>query len=177
MDDQATIDQAKYLAREFAKENSNDQGYLYAKLWETPEFRESFDYGMGYEKKNMLRYRCETIFRHTRMSKQLFQKIYYYPNLLLEDEVNLRKKFISESASHDLRSTLINWVVAGSYLPTLWAASTRLRGWPCVFVVSTAWIIFYRQAHNYNKNMLQNNLNSFASPLIEKYQITDHHDS
>ena len=175
-EDQVHIDQAKILAREFAKQNVDQTGSFYAKLWETPEFKEAFDYGMGYEKKNMLKYRIETIFRHTRMAKQLFQKVYYYPNLLLEDEAELRKRFITESGSHDLRGTMINWFIVGSYLPALWAASTRFRGWGCVFAVSLSWYVLWKQGHNFNTNMMQNNLNSFASPLIEKYKITDHHD-
>ncbi|CAI2382294.1 unnamed protein product [Moneuplotes crassus] len=175
--DQKTIAEAKLLAREYAKHNSDDQGNLYAKIWEVPEFREAFDYNMGYEKKNMLKYRAEAVFRHTRLSKQLFQKVYYNPNLLLDDETNMRKHYVTESGSHDLRSTFINWLVVGTYFPALYAASTRFRGWGCFFAVTAGWYFLYTQGHQLNNNILQKNLNSFASPLVEKYGIIDHHDN
>ncbi len=175
--DQQTINQAKLLAREYAKQNSDDKGNLYAKLWESPEFKEAFDYKLGYEKKGMLHYRADTIFRHTKLAQQLFQKVYYNPALLLEDEANLRKQFITESGSHDLRSTAINWLLVGSYFPALYFASTKLRGWTCFLSVTAGWYLLHKQTHQINNNILQNNLNSFASPLVEKYGIIDHHDS
>ena len=174
--DQKQKIKAKNLARVYAQNVTNEQGDTYARLWETPEFKEAFDYGQGYEKKNMLRFRIETIFRHTRKAKQLFQKVYYYPNLLEDDEVELRKRFLSESGSHDLRSTFINWGTAASYFPVLYVASRRFTGWSCVLGVSVSWYLLYRQAHTLNDNLLQSKLNSFANPLIAKYKIIDHHD-
>mmetsp|Transcript_5826 Transcript_5826/g.6566 ORF Transcript_5826/g.6566 Transcript_5826/m.6566 type:complete len:179 (-) Transcript_5826:51-587(-) len=174
--DQLQVEKAKILAKEFARHNTDERGNTYAKLWESPEFRESFDYKMGYEKKNMLKYRLDTIFRHTKMSKQLFQKVYYYPNLLLEDEGTLRKQFVTENGSHDLRGTAVNWLLGVSFFPALWVASTRFRGWPCIFGVSISWYLLHKQIHEINTNMMQGNLNSFAAPLVEKYKITDHHD-
>ena len=164
------------MARVYAKHASNDKGEVFARLWETPEFREAFDYNQGYEKKGMLKLRIETIHRNTKMAQQLFQKVYYYPNLLEDDEVELRKRFITESATHDVRSTVLNWGLFVGFWPTLYFASKKFKGWPCVWGVSIAWYFLYKQSHRFNDGWLQSNLNSFAHPLVEKYNILDHHE-
>ena len=173
--DVAETNRAKHLAKAFVKFNTDDKGNFYAKLWERPEFKEAFDYGQGYEKKNMLKYKIDAVWRHTDMRRQLFQKVYYFPGLLAEDEADLRKKFVNESGSHDLRSSAINWTLATTFFPALWAGSTRFRGWGVVAAVSISYWFLYKQLHRVNSNMLQSNLNSFARPLVEKYNITDHH--
>lgn len=175
-EDQGEMHKARIYAKAFAKQNTDSQGNILAKIWESPEFKESFDYNMSYEKKKMLKYRLETIWRNTRMAKQLFQKVYYYPNLILDDEIELRKRFITESGSHDLRSSAVNWTLASTFFPAMWVASSRIRGWGCVLTVSFSWYLLHKQIHKFNDGILQNNLNSFARPLIEKYHIVDHHE-
>jgi hypothetical protein len=175
-EDQAELLKARVYAKAFAKQNTDSDGNILAKVWEAPEFKETFDYNMSYEKKKMLKYRLETIWRNSRMAKQLFQKVYYYPNLILDDEIELRKRFISESGTHDLRGSAINWTLAATYFPVMWLASSRVRGWGCVLGVSATWYLLYKQIHNVNDGILQSNLNSFASPLVEKYHIVDHHE-
>ena len=126
--------------------------------------------------KGLLRQRLETVFRNTEMNKKLFQKVYYNPGLLVEDELELRKAFVSENSAHDTKSTVINWTTFLTFWPALYFTSTKFKGWGVVCSVSFAWYVIYRQFHRFNNNMLQGNLDSFASPYVEKYKIHNHHE-
>ena len=166
----------KKVAEIYAKHLTNDKGELLARVWESPEFKEAHDYNQGHEKKGLLRMKIESVYRHTNLTKQTFQKVYYHPSLLLDDEVELRNRFVVESGSHDLRSKIINWTTFLSYWPTLYLASRRFNGWAVVFGVTGGWFLLYRQMHKFSNSMLQNSLNTFASPLVSKYGIVNHHD-
>ena len=149
---------AKELANIFVRETTNEKGEVLARLWLSPEFKEAHDYGMGYEKHDLLKNRLETIYMNTDPSEQLFQKMYYSPNLLKRDEITMRRHFISCNGSYDLRNTAINWATALSYFPVLYFASTKVRGWPCVLSVSLTWYLIHRQLNTLNKNMFKSQL-------------------
>ena len=85
---------ARDLAKVYVKETTNEKGDLLARLWTTPEFKEAFDYRQGYEKKGMLRKRLEAVYRHTMLGCQTFQKVYYHPDLLADDELALQGPII-----------------------------------------------------------------------------------
>ena len=92
------------------------------------------------------------------------------------DEIELRNRFIVESGSHDLREKVINWSTFLGYWPALYLVSRKFNGWGVVLTVTGAWYLLYRQLNRFNNSMLQTNLNTFASPLVSKYKIVNHHD-
>ena len=169
-------DDPKVLARVFAEHASNEKGDLLARVWEAPEFAEAHDYEGGYERKGMLKMKQETLYRMTDVKTKLFQKLYYNPELTEADELELRKRFVADSSSHDMRSYAIKWGSFLSFWPVLYFSSFRIRGWTAVTAVSLGWFVLYRQVQKLNNRMLQGSLNSFASRYADKYTITNHFD-
>ena len=172
----AEANDPKAMARLFADHASNEEGDLLARVWEAPEFAEAHDYDGGYERKGMLKTKQETVFRMTDLKTKLFQKLYYNPALTEADELELRKRFIADSSSHDMRSYALKWTSFITFWPALYFASYRIRGWPAVTAVSLSWYVLYRQLQKFNDRMLQGSLNSFASRFSDKYNVTNHFD-
>ena len=166
----------KKVAEVYAKHTTNERGEILARVWESPEFKEAHDYNQGHEKKGLLKMKLESVYRHTNLTKMAFQKVYYNPALTLDDEIELRNRFIVESGSHDLREKIINWSTFLGYWPALYLVSRKFNGWGVVLTVTGAWYLLYRQLNRFNNSMLQTNLNTFASPLVSKYKIVNHHD-
>ena len=97
----------KKVAEVYAKHTTNERGEILARVWESPEFKEAHDFNQGHEKKGLLKMKLESVYRHTNLTQMAFQKVYYNPALTLDDEIELRNRFIVESGSHDLREKVI----------------------------------------------------------------------
>ena len=164
----------KIAAQKFADEASNDKGDILARLWMSPEFMLEYDPKRGYEKKGMLKLKQESVFRFTEMKTKLFQKLYYNPDLTLEDEVQLREYYISKSAFFDMRTVLFNYAAFFSFFPGLYYITRIEKGWPGVYIAGFLWVGGYMILQSTRKTLFQMSLNRFASPLAEKYNMTDH---
>ena len=73
---------------------SNEKGEILAHVWENPGFQEVYDF-KGVEKyRRRLKRKQEQVFNTLDAQKQMFQKVYYHPSLIADDELSLRHAFI-----------------------------------------------------------------------------------
>ena len=80
---------------------TNDKGEILARVWENPGFQEVYDFKGVLRQRRRLKRKQEQIFNQFDSTKQLFQKVYYDPELLADDEVALRQEFIRINSNHD----------------------------------------------------------------------------
>ena len=89
------------LAKIMVDHVTNDKGEILARVWENPGFQEVYDYkGVLFERRRLKR-KQEQLFNQLDATKQLFQKVYYHPALLQDDEQTLRQEFLRLNSAHD----------------------------------------------------------------------------
>ena len=101
----------------------------------------------------------------------LFQKLYYHPGLLLEDEQALSNVYFKQNAAHEKLEmiTTVSWV--GALFPSLYYLSRSVRPYGCgLFTLG------YLGAYSFAvrpmlRKQLQNTLNKSALPYKDKYNI------
>ena len=162
----------KTLAKIYADHVTDKNGDVLARVWESVEFQEVFDYKGGYQEKGLIQRRQEQIWRQTDAKKQLFQKVYYNPALLAGDESELATEFTAQSQSFDSIKTAINFGMFALYFPALYGASLKMRGIALGFFTVSYGVGWYT-AHRLNQSMLQSSLNKFAKPYFDKYNKTE----
>ena len=95
------------LAKIFVDHVSNEKGEILARVWENPGFREIYDFRGNLKDRRKLKRKQEQVFNQFDSQKHLFQKIYYNPALLQDDEVVLRNTFVKLNDSHELTNRLL----------------------------------------------------------------------
>ena len=78
------------LAQKFVEQTTNEKGEILANVYESEAFKALFDPNQAEERKLRLPRKQEIVFNRYDASKHLFQKVYYHPALLQEDETKLR---------------------------------------------------------------------------------------
>ena len=61
---------------------TNKKGEITARIWENNGFKEIYDYSGYFTKNNELKRRAEQVYFSFKADTQLFQKVYYNPELL-----------------------------------------------------------------------------------------------
>ena len=89
-----TLYDSDKLAKIMVDHITNERGEILARVWENPGFQEVYDYKGILKQRKRLRRKQEQVFNQLDSDKQLFQKVYYNPTLLHDDEVSLRQEFI-----------------------------------------------------------------------------------
>ena len=89
-----TLYDSDKLAKIMVDHITNEKGEILARVWENPGFQEVYDYKGILKQRKRLRRKQEQVFNQLDSDKQLFQKVYYNPTLLHDDEVSLRQEFI-----------------------------------------------------------------------------------
>ena len=95
-------------------------------MWENSGFREIYDYKGVLQDRRKLKRKQEQIFNQFDAQKQLFQKVYYNPALLQDDEIALRKTFIKLNDRHELSNTVLGWSFFLGYWPLAYYVSRRI---------------------------------------------------
>ena len=85
-----TLYDSDKLAKIMVDHITNEKGEILARVWENPGFQEVYDYKGILKQRKRLRRKQEQVFNQLDSDKQLFQKVYYNPTLLHDDEVSLR---------------------------------------------------------------------------------------
>ena len=60
------------LGKLYADHISNENGEVLARVWETVEFKEVFDFNGGFDQKGLLKRRLEGVWRNTNPKTHLF---------------------------------------------------------------------------------------------------------
>jgi hypothetical protein len=89
------------LAKIMVDHITNERGEILARVWENPGFQEVYDFKGVLKQRKRLKRKQEQIFNQYDATKQLFQKVYYNPTLLAEDEMALRSEFIRINDNHE----------------------------------------------------------------------------
>lgn len=89
------------LAKIMVDHMTNEKGEILARVWENPGFQEVYDFKGVLKQRKRLRRKQEQVFNQLDSGKQLFQKVYYNPALLQEDEVTLREEFLRHNQKHE----------------------------------------------------------------------------
>ncbi len=160
------------LAKIMVDHITNDKGEILARVWENPGFQEVYDYKGILRQRQRLRRKAEQVFNQLNAETKLFQKTYYNPALLAEDEVTLRETFIRLNESNENTLKYARVAFFGAYWPLTYVLSRQFRA-PTVFAWTALYYFgFYRYgAVNWINCNLQSSLNQAAAPLAVKYGI------
>ena len=159
------------LARIMVDHITNDKGEILARVWENPGFQEVYDFKGVLKQRNRLKRKQEQIFNQFDPTKQLFQKVYYNPALLAEDELTLRKDFVRLNDSHDAQLAYARGAFFLGYWPLTYVISRQIRP-TGVLLWTLAYYGAYRAgAVGWINCNLQSSLNKAAEPLAKKYGV------
>ncbi len=89
------------LAKLVVDHITNDKGEILARVWENSGFQEIYDYKGVLRQRHKLKRKQEQIYNQLDSSSKLFQKTYYCPQLLLDDEQTLRSAFTRCNDNHE----------------------------------------------------------------------------
>ena len=150
---------------------TNERGEILARIWENPGFQEVYDFKGVLKQRHRLRRKQEQVFNQFDSTVQMFQKVYYNPSLLQEDELALREQFVSYNSFSEgnIKMARIGFFLA--YWPLTYTISRQVR--PSGVLL---WTLAYYGAYragvlgwiSYN---LQRGLNKVAEPYAQKYGI------
>jgi hypothetical protein len=103
---------------------------------------------------------------------KLFQKTYYNPALLAEDEITLRESFIRLNESNETTLKYAQLAFFGAYWPLTYVLSRQFRPASVLAWTGLYYFGFYRYgAVSWINCNLQTSLNKAAEPLAIKYGI------
>ncbi len=159
------------LAKILVDHVTNEKGEILARVWENPGFQEVYDYKGVLKQRQRLKRKQEQVFNQFDASSQLFQKVYYHPELLLEDELALRQLFISQNAWNERTLQVARGAFFLGYWPLTYVISRQVRPFGVLL-----WTAAYIGAYNYAALpwltcSLQTGLNRAAEPFAKKYGI------
>ena len=139
--DQNTVE----LAKRYVDHISNEDGNILANVYESEAFKAIYDpHGVNERKLRLPRTLLQI---HNRMSteSQLFQKVFYHPSLLQDDEIHLRQSFFVANEAHDKINKVCAVTAFAGYWPSVFYISRNTRPAGCV-VFTLAYLYAYRNA-------------------------------
>ena len=162
----------KLIATQFVAHSTNEKGELLANVFESEAFQSIFDpHGIETRKVRLPR-KQEQIFNRYDTSAHLFQKLYYHPALLQEDETQLRQIFFRHNSAHETTSNLVSYGSLIGLFPALYYVSRSVRPTGCFFFSLAYAFSYFKVIKPLTGSMLQSSLNRDAKPFAEKYGVT-----
>ncbi|CDW89209.1 UNKNOWN [Stylonychia lemnae] len=168
---QDRIYDSEKLANALVNHITNEKGEILARVWENKGFQEIYDYKGVELTRRRLKRKQEQVFNRFDASTHLFQKVYYNPELLAQDEVQLRETFIKYNNIHDQTQNFLRGAFFLGYWPLTYVVARKIS--PAgVFLYSLAYLGAYKYgAKAFALGTLQGNLNRHAEDLAKKYGI------
>ena len=160
------------LAKIMVDHVTNDKGEILARVWENPGFQEVYDYkGILLERRRLKR-KQEQVFNQLDATKQLFQKVYYHPELLQDDELTLRQEFVRLNNAHDNQTQYAQAGFFLAYWPLTYVISRQVRpSGVLLFSLAYYFGVYRAGALGYLNSSFQSGLNHAAESLAKKYGI------
>ena len=162
---------ADRLAKIAVDHITNDKGEILARVWENPGFQEVYDYKGVLRQRRRLKRKQEQVFNQFDSASQLFQKVYYNPALLQEDEIALRETFISHNASNDRNISIARGAFFLAYWPLTYTISKQVRPTGVLLWTLAYYGVYRVAALGWLSCSLQKGLNGAAEPYAKKYGI------
>lgn len=130
--------------------SQNEKGETLANVHTSQGFQEVYDYRGNEKKRFRLERKKEWVAAQFDAKAQLFQKVYYAKDLLLDDERELRAAFVSAKAGYDQMLQVGTGALALAYLPLTYRLAARVR--PVTLLPWTA--AYYLCAYKYGLQSL-----------------------
>ena len=167
-----TLYDSDKLAKIMVDHITNEKGEILARVWENPGFQEVYDYKGILKQRKRLRRKQEQVFNQYDADKQLFQKVYYSPNLLLDDEVSLRQEFVRLNSVNENSIQYARGGLFLGYWPLTYVISRQVRPVGVALWTAAYYFGLYRYgALQYINGSLQSSLNKVAEPFAVKYGV------
>ena len=164
-------DNTKKLASQYVDFVTNERGDLLANIFENSAFQVLYDATGSNARKARLPRKQLQVFNQLDTQSQLFQKVFYHPGLLQEDEQQLRAIFWSQSRGHDSLNRYVGLGMFAAYWPLMLNVSRRVKPWGCLAVTVGYYASWSQGVKPYLTSRLQTSLNSSAAPFAQKYNI------
>ena len=166
-----TTNPTEKLAKVMVDHVTNEKGEILARVWENPGFQEVYDYKGVLKERRRLKRKQEQVFNQLDVTTQLFQKVYYHPSLLLDDEIALRSEFIRQNDASDRTIQYARGALFLAYWPLTYVISRQVRP-ISVFLWTASYYAAYRVgALGWLTCSLQSSLNKSAEPFAQKYGV------
>ena len=106
----------------------------------------------------------------------LFQKVYYHPGLLLQDEQQLRAMFFTQNQGHDALQKYAGVAMFAGYWPLIYSVTRSVKPMGCFVFTAAYGLTWAKIVQPFLVGRLQSSLNSSVAQMAEKYKIkTDAH--
>mmetsp|Transcript_12970 Transcript_12970/g.21937 ORF Transcript_12970/g.21937 Transcript_12970/m.21937 type:complete len:167 (-) Transcript_12970:64-564(-) len=151
---------------------SNDEGEILANVQDCMGFKSQFDSKGLEELRSRLVRRMEMVHNRYDPTTHLFQKVYYHPGLLLQDERELRRIFETHNAAQERNKSMIQFASFIAFWPSFYFASQRLRP-TSALLFAAGYVTFYNSFVNpISYELLQRSLNKDARRMADKYGVS-----
>ena len=164
------------LATKFIDHATNDGGEILANVYEAEAFKALYDPRGVDERKLRLPRKQMQVYNQLDSDAMLFQKVYYHPGLLMQDEQQLRALFFSANQGHDSLQRYVGVAMFAGFWPALYSVSRSVKPFGCVVFAASYGMAWSKVVRPFLNGRLQTSLNSSAAAMAEKYNIkTDAH--
>ena len=167
-----TLYDSDKLAKIMVDHITNEKGEILARVWENPGFQEVYDYKGVLKQRKRLKRKQEQVYNQLDADKQLFQKVYYSPSLLHDDELSLRQEFVRLNQSTENQIKYAQGAFFLGYWPLTYVISRQVRPLGVLAWSAAYYFGLYRfGALSYINSSLQCSLNKAAEPFAQKYSV------
>ena len=119
------------MADKYVEHITNEKGEVLANVYETEAFKEVYDHNRVNERRLNLPRKQLQVFNDFKADTHLFQKLYYHPGLLREDEVKLRQIFNDQNSGHDTLHSAASIAWFAAYWPMMYRFSRSVTPAGC----------------------------------------------
>jgi len=157
---------ADTLAKIMVEHHTNEKGELLAQVWNSPSFKEIWDYNGTETRRGTLKRKAEQLTNEYNFRTHLFQKVYYNTDLTYEDEIKLREDYLSQKNSYvNLRYGLKAALFVG-FWPLTYYVSAKIKPIGVALWTGAYFLGLYSYGVNtFTLSQLQSGLNQSALPL------------
>jgi hypothetical protein len=169
VDEAEEMKRADRLAELISEFSQNEKGETLANVHTCQGFQEVYDYKGYYLERFNLERRKEMA---ANMQSNLFQKVYYAKDLLLEDERTLRTAFNSAKDTYETSLTAAQGAMFLGFWPIAYRLSLQVKPATLLLFSGAYYFGLYKQVvEPFALSRLQASINGAASQFAEKYGV------
>ena len=158
-------DQTQKLASKYVDFVTNESGEMLANIFENAAFQHHYDATGTNMRKARLPRKLLQVHNQLDPETQLFQKVFYHPGLLQEDEQQLRAVFWQQSRGHDALNRYVGLGMFTAYWPLMYSVSRSIKPSGCLAITVGYYMAWSRGVKPFLVSRLQSSLNQGAAPF------------
>lgn len=154
--------------------NHDSKGQLLANVHTSQGFQSVWDYRGAEKKRWRLDRKKEQVAHNYDVRTQLFQKIYYAKDLLLDDERELRSAFVVAEKSYEMQRAVGQAALFLGFFPLTYRLARTVR--PATLLIWTGAYYYFGYKRGFEPLtdwQFQSSLNSAARPFALKYEARE----